>query len=150
MNIYFSGRLLTATDLGAEQEASVHPGAGAAASAASSDLRAGTPGETLSLWQVTSDLSQRLIKLFLRDETTGRRPANGRCEKFNTDPHWKDLILFYEYFDGDTGAGLGASHQTGWTGLVAKLIQQHGEYTLQHKAHQAVEEQQFMQRADSP
>ena len=107
-------------------------------------------GEPVSLWQVTSDLSQRLINIFLRDETTGRRPVNGRNEKFQTDPHWKDLILFYEYFDGDTGAGLGASHQTGWTGLVAKLIQQHGEYTLQHKAHRAVEEQQFMRRTDPP
>ena len=60
---------------------------------------------------------------------------NGRNEKFQTDPHWKDLNLFYEYFDGDTGAGLGASHQTGWTGLVAKLIHQYAEYTLQNKEH---------------
>ena len=68
----------------------------------------------------------------------GRRPAHGRDEKFQTDPHWKDLILFYEYFDGDNGAGLGASHQTGWTGLVAKLIQQHAEYTLQNRPHEVV------------
>ena len=92
-------------------------------------------GRTASLWQVAADLSQRLIALFTRDEN-GRRPIYGRCEKFQTDPHWKDLILFHEYFDGDTGKGLGASHQTGWTGLVAKLIQQHAEYTLQHRAHE--------------
>jgi hypothetical protein len=55
----------------------------------------------------------------------------GGCEKFQTDPHWRDLIPFNEYFHGDTGAGLGASHQTGWTGLVAKLIQQYAEYALQ-------------------
>ena len=96
---------------------------------------AGT-GPQATLWQVTSDLSQRLISLFIRDED-GRRPVHGRYEKFQTDPHWKDLILFYEYFHGDTGAGLGASHQTGWTGLVAKLIHQHAEYTLQQKPHGA-------------
>jgi hypothetical protein len=84
---------------------------------------------------VAADLSQRLITLFTRD-ANGRRAVHGRYEKFQTDPHWKDLILFYEYFDGDTGMGLGASHQTGWTGLVAKLIQQHAEYTLQHRTHE--------------
>ena len=95
----------------------------------------GKAGETASLWQVAAELSQRLIKLFTRD-ADGRRPVHGRYEKFQTDPHWKDLLLFYEYFDGDTGMGLGASHQTGWTGLVAKLIQQHAEYTLQHRPHE--------------
>jgi hypothetical protein len=80
-----------------------------------------------SLREVTSNLSQRLISIFLRD-ANGRRPVNGRHEKFNSDPHWRELICFYEYFDGDTGAGLGASHQTGWTGVVAKLIRQYGEY----------------------
>ena len=89
---------------------------------------AGTGPES-TLWQVTSDLTRRLIGIFGRD-ASGRRPVHGRYEKFQTDPHWKDLILFYEYFDADTGAGLGASHQTGWTGLVAKLIHQHAEYTL--------------------
>ena len=83
------------------------------------------------------DLSQRLITLFTRD-AQGRRPVHGRYEKFQTDPHWKDLILFYEYFNGDTGVGLGASHQTGWTALVAKLIQQHAEYTLQNRPHEVV------------
>ena len=82
--------------------------------------------------------SQRLIGLFTRGED-GRRPMYGRCEKFQSDPHWKDLILFHEYFDGDTGMGLGASHQTGWTALVAKLIQQHAEYTLQHRPHEVVQ-----------
>jgi len=62
----------------------------------------------------------------LRDEH-GRRPAFGGAEKFQADPHFRDLILFYEYFQGDNGAGLGASHQTGWTALVAKLLQQSGE-----------------------
>ena len=99
-------------------------------------------GDAANLWQVTSDLSRRLITLFTRD-ASGRRPAHGRYEKFQTDPHWKDLILFYEYFHGDTGAGLGASHQTGWTGLVAKLIHQHAEYTLQDKAHEASKEWHF-------
>jgi hypothetical protein len=73
-----------------------------------------------------------LIRLFLKDDA-GRRPVHGDRRKFQTDPHWRDLILFHEYFDGNTGAGLGASHQTGWTGVVAKLIQQYGEYTLQGK-----------------
>ncbi len=99
--------------------------------------RCGEDGDEATLWQVASDLSARLIKLFTRDEQ-GRRPAHGRYQKFQSDPHWKDLILFYEYFDGDTGAGLGASHQTGWTALVAKLIQQHAEYTLQNRTHEVV------------
>ncbi len=91
------------------------------------------PEEGLTLWQASSELSERLIKLFLRDED-GRRPLYGGIEKFQDDPHWRDLILFHEYFHGDNGAGLGASHQTGWTGIVAKLIQQYGEYQMQGKA----------------
>jgi hypothetical protein len=87
-------------------------------------------GHKATLWEVTTELSYRLIRVFLKDES-GRRPMHGNSEKFQSDPHWCDLILFYEYFHGDTGAGLGASHQTGWTGLVAKLIQQYGEYALQ-------------------
>jgi hypothetical protein len=86
----------------------------------------------MTLWEVTTDLSYRLIRLFLKDDA-GRRPVHGDRRKFQTDPHWRDLILFHEYFDGNTGAGLGASHQTGWTGVVAKLIQQYGEYALQGK-----------------
>jgi hypothetical protein len=81
------------------------------------------PANWLALDQVARELSQRLIRLFLRDET-GQRPIYGGTELFQQDPHWRDLILFNEYFHGDNGAGLGASHQTGWTGLVAKLIQQ--------------------------
>jgi hypothetical protein len=57
----------------------------------------------------------------------GRRPVDGGAGIFQSDPHWKDLVLFYEYFHGDNGAGIGANHQTGWTGLVAKLIEQSGE-----------------------
>ncbi len=90
-------------------------------------------GHEASLWGVTTDLTWRLISLFLKDDT-GRRPANGNRARFDSDPHWRDLILFYEYFDGDTGAGLGASHQTGWTGVVAKLIHQYAEYALHGKA----------------
>ncbi|WP_138505946.1 MGH1-like glycoside hydrolase domain-containing protein [Nostoc sp. PA-18-2419] len=78
----------------------------------------------MNLQEVANELSQRLIKIFLKDPTSGKRPVYGSSEKFQNDPHWRDLILFYEYFHGDIGAGIGASHQTGWTGLVAELIQQ--------------------------
>jgi hypothetical protein len=84
-------------------------------------------GQRLTLWEVASELSQRLTQIFLQNES-GQRPVYGHIEKFQTDPHWQNLILFHEYFNGDTGSGLGASHQTGWTGLVAKLIQQCSEY----------------------
>jgi len=80
----------------------------------------------MTLWEVAADLSRRLTRIFLRD-SNGQRPVFGEIEKFQTDPNWSDLILFHEYFHGDTGSGVGASHQTGWTGLVAKLIQQSGE-----------------------
>ncbi|MGH2607445.1 MAG: MGH1-like glycoside hydrolase domain-containing protein [Tepidiformaceae bacterium] len=83
-------------------------------------------GRLLTLWEVAAEISRRLTHLFLLGPE-GRRPVHGSAEKFQTDPHWRDLVLFYEYFHGDTGAGLGASHQTGWTGLVAKLLQQSGE-----------------------
>ena len=83
-------------------------------------------GERSTLSDVASELSRRLTRIFLRDES-GRRPVYGGAETFQTDPHWRDYILFYEYFHGDIGAGIGASHQTGWTGLVAKLLQQSGE-----------------------
>jgi Glycosyl hydrolase family 63 C-terminal domain len=78
------------------------------------------------LWQVSGEISRRLTRLFVRDKN-GRRAFAGSSDLFNKDPHWRDLILFFEYFNGDTGAGLGASHQTGWTGLVAKLLEQSGE-----------------------
>jgi hypothetical protein len=80
----------------------------------------------MNLSQVACELSRRLSRLFLRDEH-GRRPVFGGAEKFQSDPHFRDHILFYEYFHGDNGAGLGAGHQTGWTALVAKLLQQSGE-----------------------
>jgi hypothetical protein len=83
-------------------------------------------GRRLTLWEVAAELSRRLTHLFLRDEN-GRRPVFGGAEKFQQDPHWRDCLLFYEYFHGDNGAGIGASHQTGWTALVAKLLQQSGE-----------------------
>ncbi len=86
--------------------------------------------QEMTLWDVTTELTRRMISLFLRDEN-GRRPVHGEREKFQSDPHWRDLILFHEYFHGDSGEGLGASHQTGWTGIVAKLIHQYAEYALQ-------------------
>jgi hypothetical protein len=98
----------------------------------------------LTLDEIASDLTQRLISLFLvgRD---GRRPCFGDVGRLQTDPAWKDNVFFYEYFHGDTGAGLGASHQTGWTGLVADLILRHrgkhlptlGEMLEQARAHES-------------
>jgi hypothetical protein len=82
-------------------------------------------GKLMNLWEVAAEISRRLTRLFLRDRR-GRRPVNGDSARFRTDPNWRDLILFYEYFHGDDGRGLGASHQTGWTGLVTKLLQQSG------------------------
>ncbi len=82
-------------------------------------------GRQATLWQVARELSQRLIGIFVRD-AEGRRPVFGGEQLFQQDPQWRDHLLFYEYFHGDNGAGIGASHQTGWTGLVAKLIQQSG------------------------
>jgi Glycosyl hydrolase family 63 C-terminal domain len=83
-------------------------------------------GQMLTLWQVAEELSRRLSHIFLRADD-GRRPVYGSSSKFQQDPHWRDLILFHEYFNGDDGSAVGASHQTGWTGLVAKLLQQSGE-----------------------
>ena len=85
-------------------------------------------GNEMNLWDVAAHLEKRMIGTFIRDEN-GRRPVYGNNETLQSDPHWKDYILFYEYFNGDTGEGLGASHQTGWTGLVAKLIHQCCEYS---------------------
>ncbi len=82
----------------------------------------------LTLWEVSQELSRRLSNIFLKD-TENRRAVFGSAEKFQTDEHWRDHILFYEYFHGDKGTGLGASHQTGWTGLIGKLLQQIGEYS---------------------
>ncbi|HKM56779.1 MAG TPA: hypothetical protein VJY33_25465 [Isosphaeraceae bacterium] len=83
-------------------------------------------GRLMNLFEVSKELVDRLGRIFLRDQS-GRRPVFGGTEKFQTDPHWRDNLLFYEYFHGDTGAGLGASHQTGWTGIVAKMIQMFGQ-----------------------
>jgi hypothetical protein len=80
----------------------------------------------MNLWEVATELSRRLTRIFLRD-AQGCRPVYGGMQKFQQDPHWRDLLLFHEYFHGDNGAGIGASHQTGWTALVAKLLQQSGE-----------------------
>jgi mannosylglycerate hydrolase MGH1-like protein len=82
-------------------------------------------GRMLTLWEVATELSQRLSSIFLRQD--GRRAVYGTSERFQRDPHWRDLILFHEYFHGDNGSGLGASHQTGWTAIVAKLLEQSGE-----------------------
>jgi len=83
-------------------------------------------GNMLTLSEVAAELSRRLSKIFLRDEK-GERPVYRDTPQFQTDPNWNDLILFHEYFHGDTGRGVGASHQTGWTGLVTKMLQQSGE-----------------------
>jgi len=79
-------------------------------------------GNFMNLFEVAHEISNRLTNIFLRD-AKGRRPVFGGAEKFQNDPYWRDHLLFYEYFHGDNGAGIGASHQTGWTGLVAKLIE---------------------------
>jgi hypothetical protein len=84
-------------------------------------------GQWATLDEVATDLSRRLIAIFQRDEANrGRRPVFGGVDLFHNNPHWRDYLPFYEYFHGDDGAGIGASHQTGWTALVAKLIQQSG------------------------
>jgi len=82
-------------------------------------------GKMMNLFDVSKEIANRLTSTFTRDEH-GRRPVYGGTEKFQSDPHWRDHVLFYEYFHGDNGAGLGASHQTGWTGLVARTIQIYG------------------------
>jgi mannosylglycerate hydrolase MGH1-like protein len=78
-------------------------------------------GHRMTLFEVAREIAARLTRCFLRD-AQGARPVHGTAGKFQSDPHWRDLILFYEYFHGDSGAGLGASHQTGWTGLVAPMF----------------------------
>src|SRR3954452_14657272 len=84
-------------------------------------------GKMMNLFEVAHEISNRLTGIFLRN-ASGLRPVFGGAEKFQTDPHWKDYLLFYEYFHGDNGAGIGASHQTGWTGMVANLIQLFGQW----------------------
>ncbi len=79
----------------------------------------------MDLFEVSKEIANRLTRIFLRDRQ-GKRPLYGGIEQFQSDPHWRDYILFHEYFHGDNGVGLGASHQTGWTGLVATLIRLFG------------------------
>ena len=78
-------------------------------------------GKYMTLFEVAKEIARRLASIFLRD-ANGKRPVYGGTKKFQEDPHWKDYILFYEYFHGDNGAGLGASHQTGWTGIIARSL----------------------------
>jgi hypothetical protein len=87
----------------------------------------------MNLWQVATELSRRLTRIFLRD-ADGNRPVFGGQPTLQRDPQWRDYVLFYEYFHGDNGAGLGASHQTGWTGLVAKLLHQQALKLVARKA----------------
>jgi Glycosyl hydrolase family 63 C-terminal domain len=94
-------------------------------------------GNFLTLWEVAQEISRRLSSVFLRGEG-GLRPVHGTSDKFQNDPAWNDLVLFYEYFHGDNGRGVGASHQTGWTGVVAKLLQQSGEKQADPAQHQKV------------
>ena len=85
-------------------------------------------GNRMTLFEVAKEITRRLSSMFLRNEK-GERPVYGGTRKFQDDPHWRDLILFYEYFHADNGAGLGASHQTGWTGTVARLLDVFGRLT---------------------
>ena len=87
-------------------------------------------GNLMNLFEVAQEITNRLTRIFLRDEG-GRRPVFGGAEKLQRDPHWRDNLLFYEYFHGDNGAGVGASHQTGWTGVVAVLIDIFGKLDAQ-------------------
>jgi hypothetical protein len=94
------------------------------------DLKVECPtgsGKLMNLLEVTQEIARRLMRIFFRDEK-GRRAVFGGASKFQTDPHWRDLILFYEYFHGDNGAGIGASHQTGWTGTIAVIVQMFAGY----------------------
>jgi len=85
----------------------------------------------MTLFEVAKEIGRRLASTFLRD-AKGRRPVYGGTDKFQNDPHWRDLILFYEYFHGDNGAGLGASHQTGWTGLIAGTLDLFGRVDINY------------------
>ena len=85
-------------------------------------------GKLMNLFEVAKEISDRLTRIFLRD-SSGNRPVYGGTRTFQDDPHWRDHILFYEYFHGDNGAGIGASHQTGWTGGIARMIQVNGYLT---------------------
>ena len=103
-------------------------------------------GRQMNLYQVAQELGRRLTSIFLRNGEGGR-PVHGATAKFQQDPHWRDLILFYEYFHGDNGAGLGASHQTGWTGVISRIL----HLFATHSADQFLElsKQEFFHRADA-
>ena len=110
-------------------------------------------GRRMTLYQVAEEISRRLSAIFLRDEN-GRRPVNGGERRMQEDPHWRDYIPFYEYFHGDNGAGLGASHQTGWTGVIARAMHLFATTTPQQvlqmgKAAAFVETQTFVGGAQS-
>jgi hypothetical protein len=87
-------------------------------------------GKLMNLYQVAEEIAGRLVRIFVKDDQ-GQRPVYGGTRKFQEDPHWRDLVLFYEYFHGDNGAGLGASHQTGWTGLIARTMNRFATITAQ-------------------
>jgi len=99
-------------------------------------------GNQMTFFQVAHELAERVIRTFLRD-SQGRRPVYGGTEKFQTDPHWRDHILFYEYFHGDNGAGIGAGHQTGWTGCVARFIALNGWLTKEELYSPGVQEEEL-------
>jgi hypothetical protein len=103
-------------------------------------------GNLMNLFQVAQELGERLIRTFKRNDQ-GRRPVYGGTEKFQTDPHWRDHVLFYEYFHGDNGAGIGASHQTGWTGCIARMITANGSLTEEVLYSPGVTEQVFHELA---
>jgi hypothetical protein len=105
-------------------------------------------GKQMTLFEVAQELGERLIATFLRGKD-GRRPVFGGSEKFQTDPHWRDHVLFYEYFHGDNGAGIGASHQTGWTGLIATIIQANGVFTKELLSSPNIEAAALRKRLDA-
>jgi hypothetical protein len=95
-------------------------------------------GNLMNLFEVGKELGERLISTFVKD-SSGRRAVYGNTEKFQSDPHWRENVLFFEYFHGDTGAGVGASHQTGWTGCIARIIQANGAFDEKYLAQHDVE-----------
>jgi len=95
-------------------------------------------GKQMTLFEVAKVLGERLIGTFVKD-SFGKRPVYGGAEKFQTDPHWSDNLLFFEYFHGDSGAGVGASHQTGWTGCIARIIQANGAFEEKYLGEHDVE-----------
>ena len=101
----------------------------------------------MNLFEVAREIATRLIRIFLRDES-GKRPVYGGTQKFQSDPHWKDYLLFYEYFHGDNGAGLGASHQTGWTGIVSALINYFGRVDPQDLLERGIAKSGIMKQAE--